>query len=244
VRTSTLTTLFTLLISVTLLAACASSDVSRDAAANIDTGVQNAKNLASDFTQGDIRETYQNASQTSKGALIGGSAGAVTGMLAPGIGVVAGTATGAILGASYGRYIDAYSSLQDQLENRGAVVAVLGDQVLIVLPSARIFNPMTATVKQPAYSTLNLVAQYVNSYTKMLVKIAAFTDDSGSKRVDVALSQQQAQQVAKVLTAYGVNARLLYAEGYGGDHLVQQNALVWDGNDNYRVEITLEKLDT
>lgn len=225
-----------------ILTSCAASDASRDTAANIDLGVQNAKNLVNGVANGNIADSYQNTSQTAKGALIGGAAGAITGAFSSGIGVIPGTATGLIFGAAYGSYIDSQTNFDDQLENRGANIVVLGDQILIVLPSARIFNPYTAEIKPSAYSTLGMVAHYINRYTKMLVKVAAYTNDTGSERVDLALSEQQAQNVAKILSASGVNTRLLYAAGYGGTRLVTKNSLDWDESDNYRIEITLEKL--
>jgi outer membrane protein OmpA-like peptidoglycan-associated protein len=172
---------------------------------------------------------------------LGATAGGVTGLLSSGIGVIPGVAAGAVLGGSYGAYVDKNANLQDQLENRGATVVVLGDQIYIALPSERIFNDMTGDIRPQAYSTLALVSQYISSYTNMTVKVAAFTDDSGNKRVDLALSQQQAESVSKALQANGINTRLMYATGYGGTNLVEKNAPDWEGNDNYRIEITLEK---
>lgn len=233
--------LLLLCCSAFILSACASSDVSRDAASNVNMGIENAKNLVSGVSNGNLSDSYQNASQTTKGAILGGTAGALTGALASGVGIIPGTATGAILGASYGGYIDSVTTLRDRLENRGANIIILGDQILIVVPSARLFNPMTSTIKPDAYGTLKMVSQFINSYTKMLVKVSAYTDKSGSPQIDLALSQQQAEHVAKTLLASGVDARVLYAEGYGGTNLVRMNDLQWD-SDNYRIEITLEKL--
>jgi outer membrane protein OmpA-like peptidoglycan-associated protein len=231
-----------LLLFPLFLFGCASSDVSREAASNIDMGVQNAKKLADGMADGDVPESYQNANQAAKGALVAGSAGAVTGLMASGVGIIPGAAVGALMGASYGSYIDSESSLQDKLMNRGANIVVLGDQVMVVIPSARLFNPMTSDIKTQAYSTLDLLAQYINSYTKVMVKISAYTNKLGSERVSLAMSDQQAKNVSKYLERSGVDARVLYAAGYGGTHLVAQNSLEWDQSDNYRIEITLEKI--
>lgn len=228
-----------LISSFFILTSCASSDVSRDAESNIDLGVQNAKNLVSNET--DIAESYQNTNQATKGALIGGALGAITGLVSSSIGFYPATLTGAILGASYGAYIDSNTNLVDQLENRGANIIVLGDQVLIVLPSARIFVPWTSNIKQQAYSTLALLSRLVNNYTKILVKISVYTDATGSESGDISLSRQQAEHVARFLTAAGLDARLLVAEGCGGTRLVVKNSGEWE-SDNYRIEITLEKL--
>jgi outer membrane protein OmpA-like peptidoglycan-associated protein len=230
-----------LLIPCLFMVSCASSDVSRDVSAGVDQGMQNANHLVSGIGSSDLADTYQNTSQMTKGAVMGGAAGVLTGMFSS-VPIVPATAAGAIVGASYGAYIDAHTTLQDQLENRGATVVVLGDQVLVVLPSARLFQSMTAHIKPQAYSTLDLVVRYINRYTKTLVQVAAYTNATGPQSIDLALSQQQAESVVKYLSAAGVDARLLFAIGYGGAHLVERNAFVCDGSDNDRIEITFEKL--
>lgn len=225
-----------------VLCGCASSNVSRDVTSNIDDGVENAKNMVDGATESSIADSYQNASQKAKGAMLGGAAGGVTGAMSSAVGIIPGALVGAVMGASYGTYIDSNASIEDQLKNRGATLVVLGDQVLIMIPSARLFNEMSPKIKPDAYSTLNLVARYINGYTKMLVKVAAYTDALGSPDVNLSLSQEQAESVSKFLMACGMDSRVLYATGYGGTHLVQKNSYVWDGSDNYRIEITLEKL--
>lgn len=224
------------------LCGCASSNVSRDVTANIDQGVENTRKMVDNATSGNIADTYQNTSQRTKGALLGGAAGGLIGAVSSNIGVFPGIAVGAILGATYGAYIDSNASVEDQLQNRGATIVVLGDQILIVIPSSRIFEYRSARIKPDAYSTLNLANQYINSYTKMLVKVAAYTDCIGPEDVDLALSQEQSERLAKFFVASGMDARVLYAVGYGGTHLVQRRNQDWDGSDNNRIEITLEKL--
>jgi outer membrane protein OmpA-like peptidoglycan-associated protein len=222
-----------------LLNGCASSNVTREASANVDRGFRNAHNMYEGTSGTHLADTYQNSSQRTKGFVLGGAAGATIGFATSGVGIVPGAAIGAIIGSSYGRYIDQNTTLYDQLENRGASLVVLGDQVLIVVPSARIFEPFTATIKPQAYSTLNLITCYLNQFTKMLVKISVYTECTGE--VDGPLSQEQANKLARMFVAFGVDARLIYAVGGDGTHLVVRNASGWD-SDNYRIEITLEKL--
>lgn len=224
-----------------VLFGCASSDVSRDVASNVDLGVRNAQNLVEGT--GDIADVYQNSSQLAKGAVIGGAAGALTGAVYAGsIGIIPGAAIGSIFGASYGSYIDSKTDIKDQLENRGATIVMLGDQILIVVPSSRLFYSLTPKIKPEAYSTLQLIANFLNCYTKILVGIHAYTNRTGSDRIDLALSQQQAESVSKFLQIAGLDARLIYAQGCGGMRLVESNVLGWDESQNYRIEITLEKL--
>lgn len=219
------------------LSGCASSAVSREAATNVDLGVYNAKRLV--FGDRDIAVSYQNTSQTAKGAVIGGAVGALAGG-ATAFGAVPGALTGAVFGASYGAYIDSTTNKRDRLENRGVATVVIGDEVMIVIPSALIFDEMTSHVKPQAYSTLRMVAQYINRYTKIGVRVAGYTYDSGNCNIDLALSKQQAEVVKKFLIAENVNARLIYAMGMGSSRLVDTSAN-WD-SDNYRIEITFEKL--
>lgn len=237
------TKLFLLLIFFSILIGCAASNVSRDVTSNIDVGIQNTKDVAENAYNSNIADSYGNTNQMTKGAYLGVAAGAATGAVySSSLGVVPGAIAGLVFGASYGSYIDSNASLYDQLENRGATVVVLGDQILVVIPSARIFYPQTANIKPQAYSTLTMVTQYINQYTTMLVKVAGYTSASGSPDSDLALSKQQAKNVAKFMLMSGVNARVLYSNGYGGTHLISKNVLDWDGSDNYRIEITLEKL--
>lgn len=226
------------------LAGCASSNVSRDVASNADMGFSNADRMGSEFSSGDIAESYQNSNQATKGAILGGTAGLLVGAAATSsVGVIPGMAAGAILGASYGAYIDSQTTLADQLINRGATIIQLGDQIMVVIPSERLFVGMSDEIKPQGYSTLNLLTVYVNQYTKMLVKVTAYTDDIGERSVNVALSKQQAKKVSRYLTANGIDARLLYADGLGPANLVERNTTDWGKSDNYRIEVTLEKLD-
>lgn len=226
---------------ILLLAGCASSNVSRDVTAQIDQGVQNVQNGYQYATEGNAAYTYQNTTQRTKGVFLGGAAGTVTGM-STSLGVVPGVLAGAILGASYGQYIDANTTLRDQLENRGLNMMTLGNNVRIIIPSGIIFNEMTATINPSATSTFPLLAQYINSFTTMSVMVSAYTDNLAPPRISLALSKAQAKSVANMLAVSGVNTRLLFANGYGGTQLVDDNTLVWGESDNNRVEIAFETL--
>lgn len=226
------------------LQGCASSDMSRNAATSIDNLHYGTQSSLSQAGNGSVVDTYQNTSQTTKGVMIGGVTGGVVGGLTHGVGAVSGVIIGGILGGALGAYIDAHTTLVDKLENRGVKVFVLGDQVMIVIPSNRLFDGTTPRIRNTSYSTLDLVAQLIGNYTNITVKVSAYTNATGPAAVDLALSQQQAERVARYLWKRGVNTRLLYAEGYGGTNLVAKNSLDWSESDNYRVEITFEKLPT
>lgn len=225
-----------------LLQGCASSDPSRTTAGGIDSTYTGINTSLSNVGKGSLADAYQNSSQTSKGVIIGGIAGGVIGGITNGIGAVGGIATGAILGGALGAYIDAHTTVVDKLQNRGVKVFVLGDQVMIILPSDRLFYSSSSNLRYDQYSTLDLVAQLIGNYSNMSVKVSSYTSANGPAPIDLALSQQQANNVAKYLWKRGVNTRMLYAQGYGGSHLVMADSATCNLNDNDRVEITFEKL--
>jgi intracellular multiplication protein IcmN len=223
------------------LQSCASSDFSRSAASEADKAHLDA-DYAWNHSETGVSDTYQNTSQTTKGVVLGGAAGVGASSLHSGISFIPGLAVGAIFGGALGAYIDAHTTLADKLENRGVKVIALGDQIMLVLPSVLVFNEMTSNIRFHAYSTLDLVAQFINHYPTMSVNVAAYTSASiAPEKVTLALTQQQAAAIVKYLWTKGVDTRLLSAAGYGGEKLITANTTNWN-SDNFRVEITLEKL--
>lgn len=223
------------------LQGCASSAASRGAASQADQAYLETDYAMRHFGDGGISEAYQNSSQTTKGVIIGGVVGAAAGSATSPIGGVAGLGLGAVFGGALGKYIDSHTTLADQLENRHVRVIELGDQIMIVINSTTIFYENTSNLRSDAYETLDLVAQYIGLNPNMSVKIAAYTSAAEPESITRSLTQQQADHVMKYLWNRHINTRLLYAEGMGGSKLVMANVADWS-SDNYRVEITLEKL--
>lgn len=223
------------------LCGCAYSHVERHVTSNIDKGVAHTQDRIDAAKDGSFADTYENTNQETKGAILGGAAGGVTGYFIRGIGVLPGLLVGSIFGASYGSYIDSKTTLKDKIQNRGVTIVILGDQILLVVPSARLFDNMSSKIKSDAFSTLDLIICFINRYTKMLVKVTAFTNPMRSCDIALCLSQEQAESVARYFVAAGIDARLLYAVGMGGTNPVQRSNYAWNENDNYRIEITLEK---
>ena len=232
--------LFVMMLTV-LLQGCASSSVSRDATNGFQSAYEGAGNMFNGSGDTSLPESFADSAQATKGALIGGATGAVAGGMTSGIGVIPGAAGGAIFGGAIGSYIDSKTTLEDKIENRGAKAIILGDQILIILPSSKMFNDDSAEFSPYAYSTLDLVAQLISRYPNMSVKVAAYVNPVGSARVNMALTQEQANNVERYLWRAGVKTRMLYAAGYGGAKPIVQ-ATLEDSEENNRVEITLEKL--
>jgi outer membrane protein OmpA-like peptidoglycan-associated protein len=225
-----------------MLTGCASSGVQRGAASQVDSAYESSNDYLNHVGDGSPDNAYQNASQTTKGIIIGSATGSVAGGLMGGsAGLLPGAAAGATLGAVLGAYVDYHTNIVDQLENRGVKVIILGDQVLLVTASKPIFRGRSAELRPEAYSTLDLIGQFIHHYATMSVKISTFTNDMGNSSVSCYLTQQQADKIKRYLWPI-TNTRLLYAEGFGGTKLIEKNNLQWDGGANYRIEISFEKL--
>jgi outer membrane protein OmpA-like peptidoglycan-associated protein len=233
--------IYLILLSSIFLQGCASSAVSRGTASEADKAYIDTE-YAVTHPMGSVADSYQNSSQTAKGVGLGGMAGGGMGSLSSSVGVIPGLGIGVIFGGALGAYIDSQTTLADKLENRGVSVIILGDQVRLILPTILVFNDLSSNIRLQAYSTLNLVAEFINHYPNRAVTVAAYTSASGGpEKVNLALSQQQADKVGKYLWGRGINTRLLSAAGYGGSKLVTKDIPDW-ASDNYRTEITLEKL--
>ncbi|MBV8801695.1 MAG: OmpA family protein [Gammaproteobacteria bacterium] len=219
---------------------CASSGAQRSSASDADKAYITAQYNINHFNDGSFSDTYQNSSQLSKGVVLGGATGAAAGGLSS-MGVMPGLLTGAIIGGAIGAYYDQTATLADQLQNRGIKVIELGDQTLIVVPSSSVFNSATSNIRPTAYPTLDLIAEFISNYPNTTVKISAYTSQMGSDAVNLALSQQQAACIERYLLRRNINTRILTAAGYGGSSPVTKDDGSWT-NDNYRIEISFEKV--
>ena len=160
--------------------------------------------------------------------MIGGTAGGMIGGVTTGTsGILPGAATGAVIGGILGAWIDYHTTIADQLENRGVKVLILGDQVLMILQSSWIFQGRTANLRPDATSTLDLISQFINHYTTMLVKVAAYTNDTGNKELECYVTQQQAEKIVRYLWPR-MNTRVLTSQGYGGTNLIARNSPDWN----------------
>jgi outer membrane protein OmpA-like peptidoglycan-associated protein len=220
---------------------CASSTVSRSAADQVDNAYQASNARLTHAGDDDPAEVFQNSPQTTKGALLGASAGAITGVVFAGTaGLLPGAAGGAALGGFLGAYVDYHTTLRDQLENRGVKVMVLGDQIKLIIASDQVFFGMSNKMIYSSRSTFDEIAKYINLYRTMLVSIDTYTNDTGDKQVNCVISEQQATTIQKYLWPL-VNTRVLVAKGHGGNNLLTANNKNWVEGINYRIEINFEK---
>jgi len=83
------------------------------------------------------------------------------------------------------------------------------------------FTQDSATLDSVAKATLDNQAAWLANNPGWLLKLQGFADDSGSASAMEALSQKRADAAMAYLTSKGVDARRMWAKGYGKDREVR-----------------------
>ncbi len=179
--------------------------------------------------------------KTTQGVLAGAAVGATLGATG-GTTIAAGTAMGAVLGGAFASYISRNDTLVDQLRWSGVDIIFVGEDVKFVLPADRFFQSKGTGVDPAYYAVLNGIANMINHYEKVTVKVGGFTDSEGDGWLNVGRSTAQAQSIADYLRHQDIDARIIYAIGYGDQSPIAQNKTGYGRAYNRRIEVTLRRI--
>jgi len=194
------------------------------------------------------QDAYTDETKTSnatKGALIGGLGGAAVGALTnrhqAGKNALIGAGIGAAAGAGIGYYMDRQEAeLRKELRSAGVSVERRGDNIALNIQDNILFKLGSAELDPRADQVLHAVAIVLKKYKDTQVNVNGFSDTSGPRDRNEALSRQRAQAVADLLMRNGVEERRLNIHGYGETNLkVPTKDGVAEAR-NRRVEILLE----
>jgi len=94
---------------------------------------------------------------------------------------------------------------------------------------------------ESSYSQLDLVVQMMKKNAEMEIELSGHTDNQGSERLNIILSQQRVDEVINYLVAHGIDKGRLSGKGYGGSIPVASNELEETRKLNRRVEFTIVK---
>lgn len=185
----------------------------------------------------------QQVSGTALGTGAGAAGGALIGQLIGGNtdATLIGAGIGALAGGGYGLYMDHQAAeLRAQLQGTGVRVVKAGNNIQLIMPGDITFATNRSDIKPQFYATLNSVAIVLKKYNRTMVKIAGYTDNTGTPEYNQSLSEQRAQSVATYLASQGVNSNRFYVIGYGQRYPVASNATAAGRTANRRVEITIQ----
>ena len=191
---------------------------------------------------------YSGEEQTSnavKGGAIGAATGALVGVLSSskkdrGKGALIGAASGAAIGGGVGYYMDVQEAkLRQKMKGTGVTVTRSGDQIILNMPNNVTFDSNASQLKPAGANTLSGVAMVLKEYEDTRVHIIGHTDSSGSRELNMRLSQQRAESVGTALITMGVDASRLSMDGVGPDQPVASNSTAAGKAQNRRVTLTL-----
>ena len=129
-------------------------------------------------------------------------------------------------------------SKQDKFNKKGVRVISLGQNYMISIPSAVIFDNESPRLRWDSYALLNAVACYLNEFHKVAINVTAYSNKCVSEKRDRALTLARARAVGDYLWSQGIDSRFIFTEGLGSDKPVMFYSKKSDRSLNSRVEIT------
>lgn len=173
-----------------------------------------------------------NASNTAKGAAIGGGGGALLGagigaLIGQGKGAAIGAAIGGVVGAGTGAIIGNKMDKQKaELERiNGAQVETVTDvnglqAIKVTFDSGILFASGKSDLNASSKTSLTNFANSLKSNPDTDVTIYGHTDSQGGDKINVPLSQQRAASVQSYLSMQGVSTTRMAAMGKGSSEPV------------------------
>ncbi|MEZ4651562.1 MAG: OmpA family protein [Candidatus Eisenbacteria bacterium] len=178
-----------------------------------------------------------------KGALIGGTAGAVVGGIIgkqagnTAVGAIAGAAVGGTAGVIIGDYMD--DQAEELAKVEGADVKRVGEGIQLTFDSGILFDVNKSDLKGQAKLNLDKVATVLRDYPDTDLLIAGHTDSDGAEDYNMTLSQHRADSVKTYLVGAGVDPRRLETVGFGETQPVADNSTSAGKAQNRRVEVAI-----
>jgi outer membrane protein OmpA-like peptidoglycan-associated protein len=103
------------------------------------------------------------------------------------------------------------------------------------------FDRGTSELLDDSFEELDRVVDMLNENPTVKIELAGHTDNQGSSKLNVKLSQERVEKVKRYLSEHGVDAKRIKGKGYGGLKPVASNASEETRKLNRRVEIKILK---
>ena len=170
--------------------------------------------------------------RTAVGAGGGAAVGAGVGAIAGGWkGAAIGAEVGGLAGGAVGNYLDKQAEETTKRTKDG---------ILVDLKSKLLFTTDSAVLKPEAVEMVAKLGDIFAKYPEDRIRIAGYTDSTGSVAHNEELSLRRAKAVREVLTGRGVKSEQMIVEGMGPEHPVATNSTVAGRAQNRRVELHID----
>jgi outer membrane protein OmpA-like peptidoglycan-associated protein len=175
--------------------------------------------------------------RTGVGAGAGAAGGAIIGGVAGGTkGAVFGGLAGAALGAAVGNYLDKQAEELAQVADTQRTK----DGILVRLKSDLLFESGSALLKPPAERDLAELGKVLVKYPEDRIRVAGYTDSTGSEEFNEELSKRRAAAVRTRLAEQGVQPAQILVAGLGEARPVADNSSPTGRAKNRRVELKID----
>ena len=183
-----------------------------------------------------------NTSRATKGAAIGAAAGGATAAIIAknnkAVWIIASAAVGGVAGGLIGNYMDKQAAnIEEDLED--ASVERVGEGILITFDSGILFDIDSYSLKSETRSNLQELSTTLNKYDDTEVRILGHTDNTGTVKHNLTLSDRRADAVNNFLVGQQVEASRLTTHGYGESDPIASDDTVEGRQLNRRVEIVI-----
>lgn len=188
--------------------------------------------------------TIQNASSTSKGAVIGTSAGAGIGALIGGkagntaIGAIAGAVIGGAAGTLIGKRMDKQAK---EIENAvaGAQVEQVGEGILVKFDSGILFDFNSSALKGTAKDNIAKLVETLNKEPDTEILVLGHTDNVGTLAANQKVSEARAKAVRDFAVSKGLSSSRVAVEGKNFSEPITSNDTEAGRAENRRVEVVI-----
>lgn len=185
-----------------------------------------------------------NATKSQKGAVIGGTAGAVGGTIigkAAGnktLGTIIGAVVGGAAGAIIGRDMDKQA---EQIKNDipGAKVERVDEGIKVEFNEKILFAFSKSDIGDSAKKNLNALVGVLNKYPNTNIEIQGHTDSRGTDDYNLGLSVRRATTVRDYLQSKGIATSRTAIKGYGESAPAYTNDTPEGQAQNRRVEFII-----
>lgn len=104
-----------------------------------------------------------------------------------------------------------------------------------------LFERGTSDIIESSFAELDRVVNMLEKNQNVEIELAGHTDNTGSSRLNIKLSQERADAIEKYLIKKGIEADRLESKGYGGARPIASNRSEATRKLNRRVEFTIIK---
>jgi len=153
-------------------------------------------------------------------------------------GVILNAAIGGAAGAAIENYMD--KQAREMEENvAGVKIERVGEGIKITFDSGTLFGFGSSELSSKAQVNVSKMAKILNKYEDTEIIIEGHTDNNGSDLYNLKLSEERANEIARLLRILSVDISRISPAGYGEEKPVSDNETETGRSLNRRVEVAI-----